>query len=100
MKKAVREWFQLDEHTIEQFIAIMGEPLLNTMKDSICTKTPKKFPMTRITASLQACDIRRVSTMAPDILSTEGFDLFENDVTEFVVFVQDGKIISAYQETR
>ncbi len=94
-----RVWYPLTEEVIDSVEVIYGESLLEAKIKSLDLNSKENYPKVRVVASLKADNIRRVSILAPGILSANGFDLYQNKESQFSVIVQYGDIISMYQDT-
>ncbi len=101
MREKLREWFRINPETLDQFDSILGEELTSAKIKTLALTNELNgdYPMIKLVATLTAANIRRVSILAPGILAADGFDLGGYHQTSFVVFIQSGNIISAYQET-
>ncbi len=94
-----RVWYPLMDEVIDSLESIYGESLLEAKIKSLDLNAKEDYPKVRVIANLKADNIRRVSILAPGILSANGFDLYGYKESQFNVIIQHGDIISMYQDT-
>ncbi len=92
-----REWLVLTPETVDHFEAILGKDLIQAKIKSL-VDTKQDYPMVKMIAGLSAVSLRKASILAPGIIPIDEYDLYGYNGIRFILYIQDGVVISAYQE--